>query len=297
MKRPNFFIVGAAKSGTTALYHYLKQHPDIFMSEVKEPHFFGTDLVRPLSIRDEREYLSLFSKAGNAKRVGEASAGYLLSNRAALEIKEFCPSARIIIMLRNPVDMIYSGHSELVYGGVEDILDFEAALNAEEDRKRGLRVPVASHFPVEAFLYREVGRYSDKVKRYLDVFGREGVLIIIFDDFISDTPRVYRETCEFLGVSSQFEPRFEIINPNKIARSKTLGNFLNNPSLRRLARASLPFPARRAIARSLIRLNTRYERRPPMPLELRRRLQAEFAPEVERLSRLLGCDLTYWSRS
>jgi hypothetical protein len=296
IKRPNFFIVGAPKSGTTALYHYLKQHPEIFMSEVKEPHFFGTDLVRPFSIRNEQEYLSLFSKARNAKRVGEASVGYLLSKRAALEIKKFCPSARIIIMLRNPVDMIYAGHSELVYGGVEDILDFEAALNAEEDRRRGLRVPVASHFPGEAFLYREAGRYSDKVKRYLDVFGRESVQIIIFDDFITETSRIYRQTCQFLGVSSQFEPRFEIINPNKIVRNRILGNFLNSPALRRLARGFMPFAARRVIGRSLLRLNTRYEPRPPMPLELRRRLQAEFAPEVEQLSRLLGRDLTYWCR-
>lgn len=137
MKKPDFFIVGAAKCGTTAMYEYLKEHPEIFMPEdAKEPNYFGSDMNYKSSRLTEEQYLSLFSDAKNEKRIGEASVWYLYSKLAASEIKEFCPSARIIIMLRNPVDMLYSLHSELFYGADEDIEDFKTALNAEEVRKK-----------------------------------------------------------------------------------------------------------------------------------------------------------------
>src|SRR3989339_415720 len=137
MRKPDFFIVGAPKSGTTAMCTYLKQHPEIFMPEKKESHFFGTDLNSPRFIRDKKIYLSLFSKAKDERRVGESSVWYLYSKKAASEIKEFSPSASIIIMLRNPVDMLYSQHSQFLYNGNEDIACFEEALNAEQDRRRG----------------------------------------------------------------------------------------------------------------------------------------------------------------
>ena len=295
MKTPDFFIVGAPKCGTTAMYDYLKQHPEVFMPEAKEPHFFGSDLFSPLYIRDEKEYLSLFSRARNEKRVGEASTWYLYSKRAAMEIKQFNSSASIIIMLRNPVDMIYSMHSQLLYYGHEDIVDFEAALEAEDDRKQGLRLPDSS-FLVESLYYREAIKYTEQVQRYLDVFGWDKVLIIIFDDFKNDTTQVYQEACEFLGVDPQFEPEIRPINPNKIARNKTFRNFLTNPSpvTRVLARILMPLAMRRTFAGTLMRLNTEYKPRPAMPLQLRHRLQAEFAPEVEQLSKLLGRDLTHW---
>jgi len=143
MRTPDFFIVGAPKCGTTAMSDYLRQHPEIYMPQRKEPHFFGSDLDAPYPyfIRDKEQYFSLFAEAKDEKRVGEASVWYLYSKRAAFEIKEFCPTASIIIMLRNPVDMIYSLHSQRLFTGNEDIPDFEEALEAEEDRKRGLRIP------------------------------------------------------------------------------------------------------------------------------------------------------------
>ena len=114
------------------MHYYLKEHPEIFMPEVKEPHFFGTDLVSPRFIRDKEKYLSLFSAAENQKRVGESSIYYLYSKIAAAEIHKFSPTARIIIMLRNPVDMIYTLHSEHLFCGDENITNFKKALMAEE---------------------------------------------------------------------------------------------------------------------------------------------------------------------
>ena len=141
MRKPDFFIVGAPRSGTTSMKRALWEHPEIFLV-AGAPNFFGTDLYQSGHIVDEEAYLSLFVRAKKEKRVGEKSVSYFMSMRAAAEIKEFQASASIIIMLRNPVDVLYSLHSYHVHTtGHEDILDFEAALEAEEHRRRGLRIP------------------------------------------------------------------------------------------------------------------------------------------------------------
>ena len=119
MRKPDFFIVGAPKGGTTAMNAYLGQHPEIFIAERKELHFFGTDLDFSSPRITQEQYLSCFSEVQNEKRVGETSVWYLYSKQAAVEIKKFCPSANIIIMLRNPVDMLYSQHSQFLYNGNE----------------------------------------------------------------------------------------------------------------------------------------------------------------------------------
>jgi hypothetical protein len=297
MRRPDFFIVGAPKCGTTAMQDYLGQHPEIFMPEMKEAHFFGSDLDAPVYLRDVKKYMALFAKVRNEKRVGEASVYYLYSKNAAREIKAFSPSANIIIMLRNPVEMIYSLHSQRLYNGNEDIEDFEAALDAEEDRKKGLRLPKDRHLLAGLF-YREVGKYTDQVQRYIDVFGREKIKVIIFDEFKRNTAQVYSETCQFLDVDPKFNPVIRVINGNKGVRSVTYRNLIFRPSiLRTVARRVIPDVPRRKLIRTLERVNLKYEPRPPMNPVLKQRLKEEFLPEVEKLSKLLDRDLTYWSRS
>jgi hypothetical protein len=296
-RKPDFFIVGAPKCGTTAMQDYLGQHPEIFMPEMKEAHFFGSDLDAPVYLRDERKYMALFAKVKNEKRVGEASVYYLYSQKAAGEIKAFSPAANIIIMLRNPVDMIYSLHSQRLYNGNEDILDFEEALDAEEDRKKGLRLPKDRHLLAGLF-YREVGKYSNQVQRYLDVFGREKIKVIIFDELKRHAARVYSETCSFLDVDPTFTPSIRVINGNKTVRSITYRNLIFRPSiLRSMARRFIPDVPRRRLFKKLERVNLKYEPRAPMAPELRERLTEEFRPEVEKLSELLDRDLTYWSRA
>jgi hypothetical protein len=304
VRKPDFFIVGAPKCGTTAMQDYLRQHPEIYMPEAKPPlyrgkelHFFGSDLKFNRPMLTEEKYLSYFQGAENRKRVGEASTWYLYSKRAAHEIKEFNPTASIIIMLRNPVDMIYSVHSQALYNGDEDIGDFKSALDAESDRKRGLRLPKRCLVPPERFFYREVGRYHEQVKRYFDVFGRQNVYIIIFDDFLTDIRRVYRETLCFLDVYGDFQPSFKVINPNKKVRSKFLRDLLRNPPLVALWFAKYFFPTgvRQGLIEMLKGYNTRYELLEPMNPELKKQLKAEFAAEIEKLSELLGRDLTHWS--
>ncbi|MCF6153707.1 MAG: sulfotransferase [Candidatus Brocadia sp.] len=298
MRIPDFFIVGAPKSGTTAMCAYLRQHPEIFIPGKKESHYFGTDLNSPRFIRDREIYLSLFSGAKDEKRVGESSVWYLYSKKAASEIKEFSPSASIIIMLRNPADMLYSQHSQFLYNGNEDIACFEEAINAEDDRKRGLRIPPGVHF-IESLFYRETVKYTEQVQRYYNVFGRENVHVIIYDDFKVDTINVYRENLRFLGVTGDFQPEFKTINPNKRVRSNILRNLLQNPPqiARVLGKFFVTHTLHQWFVKKLTSFNREYESRPPMDTELRKRLQAEFASEIERLSELLRRDLTHWCKT
>lgn len=297
MKKPNFFIVGAPKCGTTAMSAYLGQHPEVFIPHVKEPYFFGGDLAINSPYRNEERYLSLFSAARDEKRVGEASVWYLYSERGAAEIEEFDPRAKIIIMLRDPVGMLYSLHSHFLYYGADDIVDFEAALDAEEDRKQGFRLPQRPTF-VQGLFYREIAKYTQQVRRYFQVFGREHVHVAIFDDFQSDTAGEYGKTLRFLDLSPDFRPEFRVVNPNKEARSKALHEFIHNPPqiARRLVRVVTSRAMRSKLVENVRSYNARPEPRQPMDAELSMRLRAEFAPEVERLSELLGRDLTHWSR-
>ena len=298
MREPDLFIVGAPRSGTTAMRTYLGEHPEIFMVGDVEPNFFGTDLDAPRFIRDEQQYLSLFTGAKNEKRVGEKSVRYLYSRRAAAEIKAYQPSARIIIMLRNPVDMLYSLHTLHLNEGFEDIVDFEAALEAENDRKRGQGLP-SGVSPAECWFlyYMETARYTEQVQRYVDAFGWDNIHIIVFDDIVGDVARVYRETLRFLGVDPDFQPNLVKINPTVRYRSKALIKFLNKPPplLRSLVLAVTPLPVRDRTTKGIRRLNQAPV--PTLDRELKRRLQAKFLPEVERLSTLLGRDVTHWCRS
>lgn len=298
MRKPDFFIVGAPKCGTTALYRCLEAHPEIFVPQRKELHHFGTDLYSPTYVRDFDQYLSLFACAGEERRLGEASVWYLFSKRAAMEIKAFCPQASVIIMLRDPVEMLYSLHSQHLYNGTEEIRDFGAALDAEDDRRRGQRLPPGVP-AVERLFYHEVGQYRDQVARYLSAFGSDQVRVIIYDDFKQDPVRSCREAFAFLNVDPEVAPAISVVNPNKKLRSKAAQSILDQPPrlLGKVARPLTTPALRHKLFAKAQQVNTSYETRPPLLVQLRRQLQKEFAPEIERLSELLGRDLTYWSRT
>lgn len=301
MRKPDFFIVGAPKSGTTALYHYLKLHPDVFLSEVKEPHFFGADLYfkKIWYNNDERQYLSYFEGVKNEKRVGEASTSYLYSLRAAEEIKKFSPKADIIIILRNPPDMMYSLHSEMLFDCREDIQDFKQALEAgKRDKKKNISRRKNKR---KWLYYRDAAKYSGQVKRYLDIFGPQKVHIIIFDDFIKDTEREYAKVLEFLKVD-KIKIDFNKINtdtntnPNKKARIWILQKFIEEPPslLRAVSKYLIPQKTRYQFIKRATRLNTKYQPRVPLDKKLRQSLLKEFRPEIDKLSKLVRKDLSFW---
>lgn len=305
MAKPNFFIVGAPKCGTTAMHDYLGQHPNIFMLSIpnsleslaggkKELHYFGTDLNfgRPAL----EKYLNYFRESNDKKVVGESSVFYLYSQKAASEIKDFAPDAKILIMLRNPVDMIYSWYSQLLFWGDEPSADLETALALEHARKLGQSLPSSYDHPTQCFFYREIAQFHDQVKRYLDIFDPDQVKVIIFDDFKKDTPAIYRETLRFLGCNDTFVPEFKIVNANKTIRNRTLQILLKRPpKSAQLAKQLIPSSLRHSIRQFLQGFNTKSEARQPMKLGLRHTLKAEFTEEVEKLGSLVNRDLTYWS--
>ena len=213
MTRPSFFLVGAPKCGTTALCKYLGQHPDICISTPKEVNYFDTDFKTKKSARSLSEYLEKFTD-GDGKLCGEGSTSYLYSKEAAQNIHQFNPDAKIIIMLRDPVTVMQSFHSQLLFNGSsENVEDFAQAIALEPDRKQGRHIPKRCTVP-EMLLYREVVSFSEQVKRYLDIFGERQVKIILFNDFKQHTATIYREVLEFIGADSTFETDFVRINSN-----------------------------------------------------------------------------------
>lgn len=299
---PNLFLVGAPKCGTTALATYLGEHSEIFVAP-KELNYFGTDLDfrtrRGARWRMGKEaYLAWFDGAADKSYRGDHSVFYLYSQRAPTEIHDASPDARVVIMLRNPVEQMYSQHSEMLYQGDEVLKDFAEALAAENDRREGRRVPPGCQ---KAFglLYRDLARFSSQVERYFTVFGRSKVHVALHEDLASDPVRTYEEVLEFLGVDAEHSPRFEVVNSNKVARSDLVMRLLRRaPSgVRRAGRAVVRDHHRRAALRRKVHaLNTSYRPRPPMDPGLRRTLEDEFRPEAKRLEELLGRDLAAWAR-
>ncbi|MGI8658331.1 MAG: sulfotransferase family protein [Candidatus Limnocylindria bacterium] len=297
-RRPDFFIVGAPKSGTTAMYQYLRAHPDLYLPERKELRFFGQDL----EIRDRRtltpqEYLAHFVPARQGQLIGTAYVWYLYSKSAAQEIATYAPDARIIAMLRNPTDMLHALHGEHLSNGNEDIRDFTAALEAESDRQARRRIPPHAHLP-QGLLYSTVPRYTEQLERYVRAFGRERVHVIIHDDLAADTGGVYRDLLRFLAVRDDVRPAtFDIVNASKKTRSEWLRHLLARPPElpRRIIRAVVPPAVRRRAYRRAQSANIAAAPREPMSAATRHRLRALFGEEVERLSGFLGRDLSAWS--
>ncbi len=200
VEKPNFFIVGAPKCGTTALYEYLRPHPNIFMPRVKEPHFFAKDLGTYPFIKTLDDYTRLFADRGEQHlSVGEASVYYLRSSTAIANIHAFNPDAKIIAMFRNPVEMVHSLHSQLLYVAEESEPDFETAWRMQAQRREGIGLPPASRggFLVQ---YAEVGAFGTQAERLLSTFPPAQVKIILYDDFAASPKAVYDDVIRFLGI-------------------------------------------------------------------------------------------------
>jgi len=305
--KPNFFIVGAPKCGTTSLHEYLQRHPDVYMPFYKEPHYFGSDLQgsRFMQFRNRPEkYHKLFHDVRSETRIGESSPWYLVSKNAAKEIKSYDPNAKIIMILRNPVDMMYSMWSQFRYSGNEQIEIFEDALKAEPARKQGKQIRRAAHC-ITGLFYRDMATYSVQVKRYFDVFGQDNVKVIIFDDFKADTAGIYKEVLDYLELDSTFTTNFDVVNPNKDVRVEWLQKLILSTGfslmllkdrLTYLATTSrfVPYSYRTETVKGVINAYTKYEKRSPLTAETRKRILSEFESEIDDLGKLLDRDLSYW---
>ncbi len=219
MKKPNFFIVGAPKCGTTALSEYLRNHPQIFLSDPKEPRYFAEDMGQHRYVTTLPDYLNLFRHAKPEQTViGEASVDYLFSSVALTSIHEFNPEAKIVALVRNPLDMAMSLHRQLLFAHFEDEPDFEKAWQLQDCRRQGRNIPAVCRAPM--FLqYAESCRLGFQIERLMETFPAQQVKIIVFDDLIADTAAVYRDVLSFLGLPDDGRTSFERINEAKQFKS------------------------------------------------------------------------------
>ncbi|MGI9538515.1 MAG: sulfotransferase [Miltoncostaeaceae bacterium] len=301
MSQPNFFIVGAPKCGTTALSEYLRGHPQVFVSQPKEPHYFSSDFDYYYAPGQRRldHYLRLFDDAGDQHAaVGEASVWYLYSREAAAGIHDFDGDARVVAMVRNPVDMVPSLHSQMSYMLDETEPDAEAAWRMQERRAEGVDVPESCRVP-EFLQYGEAAKLGAQTRRLLEVIPREQVRIIVFDDLRRDAGAVYADTLDFLGVPDDGRREFAPVNQNKTHRARWVAAITQRPPRPLVAAASGVKKGLRLERLGVLdRVRDRNRvvaRRPAISQEFRNELAAHFRQDVEELSELLGRDLGAWT--
>ena len=303
--KPNLFIVGQPKSGTTALHQFLGQHPEIYMSSIKEPHFFCSDFhlesdraygkKRFFDFRSESAYLQLFNRSGNAKIVGESSTNYLYSRVAAEKIYNFNPDAKIVIILREPAKFLYSLHSHYVKFTEENEPDFLTALALESDRKQEKVTSPRVTTPSYLYYSRRV-QYDRQVKRYYDRFNPEQIKVIVFEEFKSDNERIYREILEFLDVDPNFVPEYGTVNANKEVKFKAVNQLVNNPLLKNISKNLLSQEFNEFIRDNVVEKFLWHQApKVSMPTEIKQDLMQKYQPQVVKISELTGIDLvTKW---
>ena len=300
---PDFFIVGHAKSGTTALYEMLRAHPQIFLPASKEPWFFAQELhertpPRPGGTpRTLEEYTAWFAAAEAHQRVGEASALYLWSRTAAASIAAVQPEAKIVAILREPASFLRSLHLQLIETYVETEHDFARALALEDERRRGRRIPRHTYWP-KALLYSDHVRYAEQLRRYHAHFGGERVLVLVYEDFRADNEATVRRVQRFLGVDDTVPIVPSRANPTVQMRSRRLHGLVHAVSVGRgrgslavkgALKAVMPSEVRRGLVREV---NGRLLHREPEEAddELMAQLRSRFKPEVVALSEYMGED-------
>ena len=204
-------ILGAAKSGTTSLYHYISQHPDVFMSRIKEPTFF-CDLQGGQCVKDAVRYFGLFDEAGKEKVIGEASHAYLSNPASARILKALFPYAKFVIILRNPADRAYSLYHHMRRAGFEKANSFEKALVEEEWRVRSQDFKSRCNHYYYNYLYFRSGCYGEQIDRYFSLFSETQFLILTLDQLKESQEASIGKIFRFLDVSDEFVPDFKTQN-------------------------------------------------------------------------------------
>ena len=289
MRKPNFFIVGAPKCGTTSLATWLGQHPEIFMSSAKEPHFFNTDDKR--TVETVEHYERFFENASPVHRaVGEASVWYLSSSQAASQILGYAPDARLIVMFRNPIEMAPALHAEMLYTGIENVKDFIEAWHLQEERRRGRRLPAFCWVPRRLY-YGEVCSLGAQLDRLLSKIPARQILTIVLDDVQRDARQEYLRVLEFLGVADDGRMEFPVYNAAKIRRWAFLPR-LTNVILD--VKRQLGIRGGLGLWTLIDSANQMGRRRNSLPPEFVAELKRYFKEDVVRLGQLLRRDLNVW---
>lgn len=280
MRRSSFFILGAPKCGTTSLASWLAEHPQIYMSPIKEPHFFNTDHDEPFRLT-QAQYDGLFAGMRGERAAGEASVWYLASKIAVPNILRYNPDARFIVCLRNPVEMAPSLHKQRVFTGVEDLTSFEDAWRRQDRQHRGN--PFGGH-------YGEACRLGEQLERLYRTVNRERVAVVFLDDMRADPVAAYQNILRFLQVDEDHSPDFRVHNPSTERKHLWLRKLLRRAGLMKRA---LGIRGGFGLITAVDQWNTKESKwavSPAMTDELR----AYFRNDIQTLARISGRDLSHW---
>jgi len=305
MPCPNTFIIGAPKCGTTSLSNYLAQHPQVYFSNPKEPLYWADDFPMANNasycpIKNFEDYLLLFKKANASHRIiAEGTTTYLYSKTAVKRILSTVPDAKFIVMLRNPIDLAYAWHGELVYNSTEDEPNFEIAWNLQKTRSQGNKIPRSCQVP-EFLQYGLVGKLGSQVKRMLDLAPRTQCHFIFMDDLQKNMRQEFLNVTEFLGLEPDSRAKAERANSSKQMRFPFVAQLFFTPPqpLAPIAKGirrhfhKLPSPLKTRLnnffrpARSRNILNPTF----------RRHLEEYFEDDILLLASLLQRDLSSWNQ-
>jgi hypothetical protein len=303
MKKPNLFIVGHPRNGTSSLHDYLNQHPDIFMSPIKEPNYFAKDFQAEsdqfhqkalyFPFRTEKSYLKRYKGWSSEKVGGESSASNLYSKIAFQEIHRFNMDSKIIMSFREPIDFLSSYHSTACFSLGENIKDLQSALAVEAERKKGNYLSKRVITPSWLY-YSEFINYSEHLSRYLSLFDRRQIKVLIFDDFKADPAGIYKEILKFLEVDPNFEPELKIVNPFKQNSKwpRLQHHLIDSPYFRKFLHLILPDSLYAMLANYYL-IKARKSEAPQQLIasSVKNELKTRFYHEVEQLSDLLNRNL------
>ena len=284
----DFFIVGAAKSGTTSLYNYLFKHPEVCMSSIKEPNFFSNKLLneqkmyyKDIRIDSIEKYHNLFNKNINNKICGEASVSYLFYDKIAKQIKKYNKNAKIIIMLRNPIERAFSHYlMDLRLGFVNESFDSIIYRNSKNKNQ---------HLHYQQYV--KVGNYSSQVLKYFDSFGKENILIINYDDFVKSPSLEFKKTCKLLQISKQFNLDFDKkYNVGKLAKNKIISYLYSVYHLRRFVNLFFSDKLKLYFKRSLFHENINMS----MSLKTRQYLYDYYLKDIKKLNLITSNKFARW---
>jgi len=290
---PNFLIIGAAKGGTTSLYYYLNQHPDVYMSPVKEPRFFALEgevlnfqnpdkAINQTSVTSLTEYYRLFEGVTHETAIGEASPLYLYSAKAVERIAHYVPQAKLMAILRNPVDRAYSCYKHLI---ALERFSFKEAL-AEENRRIEQNWAHLWH-------YQQAGYYYAQLSRYFNQFDKSQIEVYLFDDLKTKPLEVVQKAFSFLEVDNSFTPDLTYKNVSNNPKVKVLQNIVSGKSsIRAASKKVFPASLRSNLAKRIRRWNSKDF--PPMSKEVRLQLIESYREDVLKLQDLIDRDLSHW---
>lgn len=297
---PNFIIIGAAKSGTSSLYYYLKQHPEIYMPasrDNKEPDFFtleGESIQRMgpnglftmnNAITDLASYQQLFAEVKDERAIGEASTSYIYSEKAPERIKRYIPDAKIIAILRDPAERAFSHFLFSLSNGREPIPDFAKTLAQEEDR-------ITNNWSFQ-WHHKRRGFYYQQLKRYYDSFDVDQIRVYLFEDIKNNPLELTQNIFEFLEVNSSFKPNVKKRhNPTNVPKNQTLNKLFNRPNpIKDSIKYFLPMGLRQNIANTIKKKNLG---KPELSKKIRKQLIDEYKEDIFQLQDLINRDLSRW---